>query len=35
MEVGKTLYAKNRNEWRAWLAANFEKEKENLAAIAV
>ena len=28
MEVGNTFYANNRNEWRAWLAANFDKEKE-------
>jgi uncharacterized protein YdeI (YjbR/CyaY-like superfamily) len=28
MEIGKTLYAANRAEWREWLAVNFDKEKE-------
>lgn len=28
MKIGKTLYLKDRKEWREWLAANFDKEKE-------
>jgi uncharacterized protein YdeI (YjbR/CyaY-like superfamily) len=28
MNIGKTLYFKNRKEWREWLAANFNTEKE-------
>ncbi len=28
MNIGKTLYVNNRNEWRGWLASNFDKEKE-------
>jgi uncharacterized protein YdeI (YjbR/CyaY-like superfamily) len=28
MEIGKTLYVIDRNEWRAWLEDNFEKEDE-------
>ena len=28
MEIGKTLHAKNREEWRKWLEKNHEKEKE-------
>jgi uncharacterized protein YdeI (YjbR/CyaY-like superfamily) len=28
MELGKTLYLKNRREWRRWLARNHTKEKE-------
>ena len=28
MDIGNTLYAANRTEWREWLAANFDKEKE-------
>lgn len=28
MDIGKTLYVKGRKEWREWLAANFQKEKE-------
>ena len=28
MEITKTLYVKNRKEWREWLSANFDKEKE-------
>ncbi len=28
MELGKTLYVTNREEWRAWLAKNHDKEKE-------
>jgi uncharacterized protein YdeI (YjbR/CyaY-like superfamily) len=28
MKIGKTLRVENRNEWREWLAANFDKEKE-------
>lgn len=28
MDVGKTIYAKDRKEWREWLAANFDTEKE-------
>ena len=27
-ETGKTLYVTNRNAWRAWLAENYNKEKE-------
>ena len=26
--TGKTLYVADRNEWRAWLAENYDKEKE-------
>ena len=28
MEVGKTLYVTQRSEWREWLSANHETEKE-------
>ncbi|MCL5435044.1 MAG: hypothetical protein M1405_01510 [Patescibacteria group bacterium] len=28
MNIGKTLYIKNRKEWRDWLSKNFDKEKE-------
>jgi uncharacterized protein YdeI (YjbR/CyaY-like superfamily) len=28
MEITKTLYVKNRNQWRAWLQKHHEKEKE-------
>lgn len=28
MKVGKTLYAKNRKEWRAWLAKNHKTMRE-------
>jgi len=28
MNVGKTLYVKDRKSWREWLAANFNSEKE-------
>jgi uncharacterized protein YdeI (YjbR/CyaY-like superfamily) len=28
MNIGKTLYVNNRDDWRNWLAANFDKEKE-------
>jgi uncharacterized protein YdeI (YjbR/CyaY-like superfamily) len=28
MEIGKTLYVKDRKEWRSWLAKNHDKEKE-------
>lgn len=28
MEIGNTLYVTNRNDWRAWLEDNFEKEDE-------
>jgi uncharacterized protein YdeI (YjbR/CyaY-like superfamily) len=28
MDIGKTLYVTNRDDWRAWLAANYNKEKE-------
>lgn len=28
MDIGKTLYVKDRKEWREWLAANFNTEKE-------
>jgi uncharacterized protein YdeI (YjbR/CyaY-like superfamily) len=28
MEITKTIYLKERKEWREWLAANFDKEKE-------
>jgi uncharacterized protein YdeI (YjbR/CyaY-like superfamily) len=28
MEPGRTLYAKDRRQWRRWLEANFDKEKE-------
>jgi uncharacterized protein YdeI (YjbR/CyaY-like superfamily) len=27
MELGKTLYVTNRNDWRSWLARNHDKEK--------
>lgn len=27
-ETGKTLYVTNRHDWRAWLAENYNKEKE-------
>ena len=28
MNVGKTLYVIDRKTWRAWLADNYDKEKE-------
>jgi uncharacterized protein YdeI (YjbR/CyaY-like superfamily) len=28
MDIGKTLYVKDRKDWREWLAANFKTEKE-------
>ena len=28
MEIGKTLYVADREQWRAWLAARHDKEKE-------
>jgi len=28
MELGKTIYVTNRNDWRSWLAKNHAKEKE-------
>ncbi len=28
MDIGKTLYVKDRKEWREWLESNFEREKE-------
>jgi uncharacterized protein YdeI (YjbR/CyaY-like superfamily) len=28
MEIGKTLYVKDRAKWRAWLAKHYEKEPE-------
>jgi uncharacterized protein YdeI (YjbR/CyaY-like superfamily) len=28
MDIGKTLYVKDRQEWRNWLVANFQKTKE-------
>ena len=28
MDVGKTLYVKDRKEWHKWLETNFDKEKE-------
>ena len=28
MEIGKTLDVKNREQWRSWLAKNYDKEKE-------
>jgi uncharacterized protein YdeI (YjbR/CyaY-like superfamily) len=28
MDIGQTLYVTNRREWRAWLAKNYDKEKE-------
>jgi hypothetical protein len=28
MNIGKTLYVTDRQTWRAWLADNFDKEKE-------
>ncbi len=28
MEIGKTLYAKNRSQWRKWLEKNHSKESE-------
>jgi len=28
MEIGKTLYVINRNDWQSWLAKNHDKEKE-------
>jgi uncharacterized protein YdeI (YjbR/CyaY-like superfamily) len=28
MNLGKTLYVTNRNDWRSWLAKNHDKEKE-------
>ncbi|MCX6746627.1 MAG: YdeI/OmpD-associated family protein [Candidatus Pacearchaeota archaeon] len=28
MEIGKTLYVTNRNDWQSWLAKNHDKEKE-------
>jgi len=28
MKVGKTRYAKNRSEWRAWLAKNHQNASE-------
>ena len=28
MDIGKTIYVRDRKEWRKWLEANFDKEKE-------
>jgi uncharacterized protein YdeI (YjbR/CyaY-like superfamily) len=28
MDIGKTLYIRSRKQWREWLQANFNKEKE-------
>lgn len=28
MEIGETFYAKNRTEWRKWLAANYDRAPE-------
>jgi len=28
VDIGKTLYVKDRKEWREWLAAHFDKERE-------
>lgn len=28
MDIGKTLYFSDREDWRAWLAENFDREKE-------
>lgn len=28
MEIGKTLYVANREDWRAWLSRNFDKKHE-------
>ncbi|MFC1951663.1 YdeI family protein [Chloroflexota bacterium] len=28
MDIGKTLYVKDREDWRGWLEANFKTEKE-------
>src|SRR5512136_1214620 len=28
MDLGKTLYVTNREQWRSWLAKNHDKEKE-------
>ena len=28
MKLGKTLYVTNRDDWRSWLAKNYDKEKE-------
>ncbi len=28
MNIGKTLYVSDKKQWRDWLAANFDKEKE-------
>ena len=28
MDIGKTLYVKDRKEWREWLESNFTREKE-------
>ena len=28
MQIGNTLYITNRDDWRTWLAANYNKEKE-------
>jgi uncharacterized protein YdeI (YjbR/CyaY-like superfamily) len=28
MQLGKTLYVTNRNEWRHWLEKNYDKERE-------
>jgi uncharacterized protein YdeI (YjbR/CyaY-like superfamily) len=28
MEIGETLYVKDREKWRAWLVKNYSKEKE-------
>jgi len=28
MDIGKTLYVANRNDWRLWLEKNYETEKE-------
>jgi uncharacterized protein YdeI (YjbR/CyaY-like superfamily) len=28
MEIGNTLYVTHRKDWRAWLAKNFDKERE-------
>jgi len=31
MEISKSLYVKNREEWRSWLDENHKSEKRNLA----
>jgi uncharacterized protein YdeI (YjbR/CyaY-like superfamily) len=28
MEIGKTLYVRDRGKWRSWLAKNHDKESE-------